>query len=71
MDVITCKYVGCGKCSKKRRREEMKKVEKKVWISKRVSMKVAKGKGEWWLIKMGEKKFLMKECDKFLFEEAK
>ncbi len=49
----------------------MKKVEKKgVWVSKRVSMKVAKGKGRWWLIKIGGKKFVMRECEKFWFEEG-
>ena len=71
MEVIKCKYVGCGKCSKKRRREEMKKVEKKdVWVSKRVSMKVARGKGRWWLIKIGGKKFVMRSVEKFWFEEG-
>jgi hypothetical protein len=44
--------------------------EKKVWRSKRVSMKVAKGKGDWWLIGIKGKKYVMREVGAFYFEKG-
>lgn len=48
--------------------EVMEKVEKVKWVKREVKCEVGKGKGEWLLVKINGKKFVMKEVGKFWFE---